>query len=485
MPPDADASRRVLIVDDNVTVHEDYRRVLTDRLTTAAPLEALEAALFDAPAAEHAEVFEVDSAYQGQEALTLVAGARTAGRPYALAFVDMRMPPGWNGLETVERLWQVDPELQIVICSAYSDHSWGDFRARLGLRDGLLFLKKPFESIEVLQCAHALTKKWHLAGRSRAYLADLESAVQARTTELQIANRRLEEEMCRRDKVEGELRLAHKLEAVGRLASGIAHELNTPVQFVSDSVNFVGEAVTDLAALIGTYQAVLGSRVAGAFPADALREVAEAEQAADVAYLLDEVPKALGRSQDGLGRIATIVRAMKDFAHPDGREMSAVDLNAGIRSTLAIARNEYKRFADVETDLGDLPRVICHGGEMNQALLNLIVNAAHAIHDVVKETGQRGCIAIRTVHEGDHVLITIRDTAAGIPPEIRDRIFDPFFTTKEVGKGTGQGLAITRSVIMDKHGGQLTFETEMGKGTTFFIRLRIDCSRHRSAEAAA
>jgi two-component system NtrC family sensor kinase len=167
------------------------------------------------------------------------------------------------------------------------------------------------------------------------------------------------------------------------------------------------------------------------------------------------------------------VRSMKEFAHPEKKEKSPVDLNQAIQNTLIIARNEYKYVAELETDFGTLPSVSCLGGEVNQVVLNMVVNAAHAIGDVVQGTERKGKISIRTRCEGEMVEIAISDTGSGIPPEIRGRIYDPFFTTKEVGKGTGQGLAIARNVVVDKHGGSLTFDTEVGRGTTFFIRLPV------------
>jgi signal transduction histidine kinase len=164
---------------------------------------------------------------------------------------------------------------------------------------------------------------------------------------------------------------------------------------------------------------------------------------------------------------------MRTFAHPDHREMAPADINHAIDTTLTIARNEYKYVADVETRFGELPPVRCYLGDVNQAILNVVVNAGHAIADVVHGSDRRGTITVRTSVEGDHVVIAIGDTGGGIPLAIRERIFDPFFTTKEVGKGTGQGLAITRSVIVTRHGGTLAFESELGKGTTFFLRLPI------------
>jgi signal transduction histidine kinase len=193
---------------------------------------------------------------------------------------------------------------------------------------------------------------------------------------------------------------------------------------------------------------------------------------------------ALDRARDGLGRVAAIVRSMKEFAHPDRKEMAQVDINQAVSSTLVIASNEYKYVAEVETDFSTLPPVNCFAGEINQVVLNLIVNAAHAISDVVKGTANKGKIRVATRVLGDQVEIAITDTGKGIPVDVRSRIFDPFFTTKEVGKGTGQGLAIARSVIVDKHGGTLHFETEVGQGTSFYIRLLIAGPEGASVAAA-
>jgi two-component system, NtrC family, sensor kinase len=190
-------------------------------------------------------------------------------------------------------------------------------------------------------------------------------------------------------------------------------------------------------------------------------------------YLLREIPEALAQTQDGVERVVTIVRAMKEFAHPDGKGMARADLNKALLNTLTVARNELKYVAEIETDFGELPMVVCSVSDLNQVFLNLLVNAAHAIADVVKDSGQKGKIRIHTESSGHQVLITISDNGAGIPESIRERIFDPFFTTKEVGRGTGQGLAIARSVI-DRHKGTVTFESEVGRGTTFFVRLPVE-----------
>jgi two-component system, NtrC family, sensor kinase len=283
-----------------------------------------------------------------------------------------------------------------------------------------------------------------------------------------------------RDAAEMELRHAQKLESVGRLAAGIAHEINTPIQFVGDNTRFLQDSFGGLQTLLAKYQELRDAAVSAAVSPEILARVRKVEEETDCAYLLEEIPKALTQTLDGVTRVATIVRAMKEFAHPEGKEMAAADLNRALLSTLTVARNELKYVADVETEFGDLPLVVCNIGDLNQVFLNLLVNAAHAIAEVVKGTGKKGKIVVRTFSEGSSILVTISDTGCGIPEANRAKVFDPFFTTKEVGRGTGQGLAIARSVVVDRHKGALTFESEVGKGTAFYIRLPIDpagCSK--------
>jgi len=286
------------------------------------------------------------------------------------------------------------------------------------------------------------------------------------------AHDRLVEESRAREQVELELRQAQKLEAIGRLAAGIAHEINTPVQFVNDSVHFVDDATRDLLALATFTQARLDELRAGAPAAEVLAMLAEAEAAADLPYVVEHLPRAVARMLDGLDRIAKIVRSMKEFAHPDLKDVVAADLNRALAATIAISAHEHKNVAEIDFVPGELPPVTCRPGEINQVFLNLLVNAAHSIGDVVGEPGARGRIEIRTWVEADHVVIAIADTGAGIADSIRDRVFDPFFTTKPVGRGTGQGLAISRNVVR-AHGGTLTFESQVGRGTTFTVRLPV------------
>ena len=267
---------------------------------------------------------------------------------------------------------------------------------------------------------------------------------------------------------------AQKLESVGRLAAGVAHEINTPVQFVSDNVQFVRASLPQIAAVIHAFRNLQQTVQSGGDVAGAASLAAAADKAADLDYIMENAPLAIESAIDGLGRIATIVRSMKEFAHPDQAAKSLADLNQAIRGTLVIAHNEYKYVAELDAQYGELPAVPCYLGEINQVILNLLVNAAHAISDVVKDTASLGKLTVRTRLDGAAVEISISDTGTGIPEAARDKIFDPFFTTKEVGRGTGQGLAIARSVIVNNHGGTLRFETECGKGTTFIIRLPID-----------
>ena len=274
--------------------------------------------------------------------------------------------------------------------------------------------------------------------------------------------------------MEVELRHGQKLEAVGRLAAGIAHEINTPIQFIGDNTRFLQDSFRDTLEMIAKYEQIYDEAAKGSPNPGLLVELDAIRQKIEWSYLRIEIPKAMEQALDGVNRVATIVRAMKEFSHVDrSAEKTAADLNKALESTLIVARNEVKYVADVQTDFGPLPPVICHLGDLNQVFLNLLVNAAHAIAEAAGPHGEKGLITLRTTCDDEFVSVSIQDTGTGIPESVRGKVFDPFFTTKEVGKGTGQGLALARAVVVDKHGGTLTFETQMGKGTTFFVRLPI------------
>ncbi|MFP5226006.1 MAG: PAS domain S-box protein [Acidobacteriota bacterium] len=279
----------------------------------------------------------------------------------------------------------------------------------------------------------------------------------------------VKEDITARRALEAELRQAQKLEAIGQLAAGIAHEINTPIQFVADNLAFLQDACRAIFPLLDFCR----SEIRTPTPRSAAR-LAEEETRCDFEFLREEMPGAIAQSLDGTSRVATIVRAMKAFSHPDLGGKDRFDLNQGIASTITITRNEWKHAAEMATDLDEsLPPVLCYPGDINQVVLNLILNAAHAIRDR-RQPDEKGRIAVRTRHRGDVAEIAVSDTGVGIPPEIQDRVFDPFFTTREVGLGTGQGLALAHSVIVRKHGGKIWFETEPGKGTTFYIQLPLE-----------
>jgi PAS domain S-box-containing protein len=275
--------------------------------------------------------------------------------------------------------------------------------------------------------------------------------------------------------LQSQLVQAQKLESIGQLAAGIAHEINTPIQFVGDNTRFLKDSFEDLQTVMNACKQVFAEAELGNDTQELIARARTAAESADVDYLSGEIPTAIEQSLDGISRVAKIVRAMKEFSHPDGDTKAPADLNKAVESTTTVARNEWKYVADLVLDLdSSLPNVICLIGELNQVVLNLLVNASHAIGDVCqKNPGTKGTIKISTRAENDYAVIRVSDSGGGIPPHVRSKIFDPFFTTKPVGKGTGQGLAIAYSVVVEKHGGTIGFETEMGKGTTFIIRLPI------------
>lgn len=280
-------------------------------------------------------------------------------------------------------------------------------------------------------------------------------------------------DISERKMLEGQLQQKQKLGSIGQLAAGIAHEINTPIQYAGDNTRFLMDSFADIAKVLQKYNELYLAIKAGSAGKNLIREVESTIEEAELDYLKEEIPKAIEQSLEGLNRVAGIVLAMKDFSYSGTGEKEATDINKCIESTIIVARNEWKYVADIKKDLDPyLPLVPCYPGEFNQVILNLIINAAHAIADAVgTSSGIKGTITVTTRYEDPWTEICISDTGSGIPERVRPRIFDPFFTTKEVGTGSGQGLAISHSVITNRHGGKIGFETEMGKGTTFRIHL--------------
>ena len=278
-----------------------------------------------------------------------------------------------------------------------------------------------------------------------------------------------------RQMMELQLRQSQKLESIGQLAAGIAHEINTPTQYVGDNTRFVKDSFAAIIKVLKSHEALLAAAKAGAVTPELLARNEEILADSDLEYLYEQIPSALNETLEGVARVSKIVGAMKEFSHPGGTEKTPADLNKAIEGTVTVARNEWKYVAEVKLELEpNLPFVPCFLGEFNQCILNLIVNAAHAIGDVVKKTPDtKGLITVQTRHDGEFVEVRVTDTGTGIPEAVRPKIFEPFFTTKDVGKGTGQGLAMIYGCIVNRHGGTATFETETGKGTTFILRLPL------------
>mgnify|MGYP000631000475 CR=1 FL=1 len=269
-----------------------------------------------------------------------------------------------------------------------------------------------------------------------------------------------------------ELMQAHKMESVGHLAGGIAHEINTPIQYVGDNLRFLKESFGKITGALNSFQELCSA----ALDIADIKELAERtrQQADDVKidFILSELPDAADEALDGAEHVARIVQAMKEFAHPGSKEPEAMQFNKAVKTTLTVSRNEWKDSAEIALDLAeDIPEITCLPGEISQVFLNLIVNAAHAIE--AKGDGAMGTITIQTSYENDMAVFRVSDTGTGIPEHVQGQIFEPFFTTKEVGKGTGQGLAIARDIVARKHGGALDFETTMGEGTTFIVKLPL------------
>ncbi|MFH0728250.1 MAG: ATP-binding protein [Pseudomonadota bacterium] len=275
--------------------------------------------------------------------------------------------------------------------------------------------------------------------------------------------------------IESSCQSGSNMAAMGQLAAGIAHEINTPAQYVSDNIHFLRDAFDGFLSALGRYQLFCQSVKSGTATSDMFRELQEALEGMDMAYLIEEVPQAIQQSLQGMERITQIIEAIRDFSHPGLMEKKAVDINQAIRNTVTVTRNIWKYACEMETVLYEnMPRVFCQPGEINQVILNLIVNAADAIKEVIGDKPhKKGIIRISTEPVDGWAEIRISDTGRGIPEPIQGKIFDSFFTTKPLGKGTGQGLALC-AAVMANHGGAIEFVTRQEIGTTFIIRLPLE-----------
>lgn len=447
--------RRILIVDDSPSIHADFRKILGGSQGESS-LEQCEAELFGepGPAGPAALPFEVDSAFQGEEGLQRIEAALEEGRPYAMAFVDVRMPPGCDGVEMVARAWQVCPDLQVVLCTAYSDYSLDEIQRDLGESERLVILKKPFDNIEVLQLAHALTEKWRLLQQARLKTEELERRVAERTRELHTANQQLRVEMAERARAEAALREAHKMEAVGQLAGGIAHEFNNLLTIIR---GYTCGLITD-----------------GAISSD------------------DQ--QALRQVDDAAARAANLTRQLLAFSRKLILQPEALNLGEVVGQIGRALRHVLR--AGVTLQILAPDHALCVRGDramLEQVMLDLTVNALDAmpqggqvtIHAAVVEAAALAPQQNPKGVTGRYACLSVTDTGCGIPAENVPHLFEPFFTTKEIGKGPGLGLATVYGIVA-QHSGWITVDSNPGQGTTFRIYLpAIECAARKMEAAPA
>ena len=435
-------NNRLLVIDDNQAIHADFRKILQPADPLAAGLESAGAALFDeAPRPAAATSFALDFALSGEAGLALVQEALAQGQPYALAFVDVRMAPGWNGIETTARICQHDADLQIVICTAYSDYSWEAMIEKLGQSDRLVILKKPFDTVEVKQLAHALTKKWELGQQVRARLDQLETMVATRTHELQTANAQLKTEMAERAQAEEALRQAQKMEAIGQLAGGIAHDFNNLLTIIRGYVECLALEIQP-----------------GAEAEEALREIDTAAT-----------------------RAAKLTSQLLMFSRKKKMQPEPLNLNAVINQLGSMLHRLLGEDIALDIQTGGLPLTI-HADPvmMEMVLLNLAVNARDAMPEGGRLSIRSESVEFKTgeihgpakVNSGSFACVCVEDTGSGIAPEVLPHLFEPFFTTKEVGKGTGLGLASAYGIVK-QHQGWIEVDSQPGCGARFKIFLPL------------
>lgn len=574
--------KSILVIDDNESIHRDFAKVFASN-STSSDLQELDAALFgDTDESPASESYDLSFASQGKEGLEVLETAMNKDQPFGAAFVDMRMPPGWNGVETIEQLWKVDPDLQVVICTAYSDKSWEEIVGQLGHSEKLLILKKPFDNIEVVQLAHSLAEKRKLLETSKRQLEkkqqelteaqrDAEVLVQSMSNALiclsedgiisrwnSVASQLFEvtsedaigqhfsslpiewvdkkavddalfdsfvlqkhaefqyidsvgvtrtivttvcpllhesksdarlvmaTDVTKQKSMQTQLDQALRMESVGQLAAGVAHEINTPMQYIGDNVRYVAKSMKKLENVFERLPELLDAEVTTERIEEIREEVLGSIKLSKIKSTLVQIPDALNDSIEGVASVSKIVAAMKEFTHPGSDQKSEVCINHVLESTITVAKNEWKYVSEIETSFEkEICKIEALPSELNQAFLNIIVNASHAISDRVSAGDiAKGMIKISTSAAADHVLVTIEDNGGGIPAAVRDKVFEPFFTTKEVGKGTGQGLSVAFTVIKKKHGGNVSFTVEEGVGTTFMVKLPKKAFEFESNESS-
>ncbi len=505
------ANRRILVVDDNPAIHSDIRKILCPRRTEDTSVSDLEGILFDeTPKSHDTLTFELFSAHQGQEALEMVRRSLQEGTPYALAFMDVRMPPGWDGIETISRIWEIDPSIQMVVCTAYSDYSWEEMRSRLGQPESLVVLKKPFDNVEVQQLAHALTRKWQLNVQAESATSQLEGVIDYMRSLLAMEKRiaamplpksgdiryagstdsaridaanghlpqspgpstlrektnsngepdgkqplsdvllhlkgTLENTFRQLRETEMQLVQAEKMASLGRLSAGIMHEINNPLNYAVTAVD-------------------LSSRYA-----DAMREDARPE------YLEN-----LKDIKGGLVRISHIVRDLREFTSPQLIPADPIDVGHSLGVALRILHVEMPEGISIENRIPAGFCVRAVSGRLTQIFLNLLHNSIDALREKHFPPGTQPQIRIDGSVEDGIQTIRIWDNGPGIPVQDHERIFDPFFTTKEVGRGTGLGLSICYRLLRDVGAG-IRVRSEPGTFTEFILAFPGEPDSRDSAQ---
>ena len=447
-PTNIQPGQRILVIDDNRAIHEDFCKILGADQAGREVLEEREAILFGEPApASRRQVFQIDSAFQGEDGLRLLQQAVESGEPYALAFVDVRMGPGWDGVETTAKLWEVDPDLQVVICTAHSDYSWDDMVDKLGHSDRLVILKKPFDNVEVQQLANALTQKWRLLQQAKVRLDVLEKSVSVRTEQLQASNAQLQAEIAERKGVESALRQSQeaimqqeRLAAVGQLSAGVAHDFNNILCIILGYSSMLLDESKDL----------------GQKRVEALKQISTAAQ-----------------------RAAHLTRQLLTFSRKQVMQPQTLEFNEVIGNVSRMLQRLVREDIGLQFHFAPKPLYI-HAdlGMIEQIVVNLVVNARDAMVRGGKLILSASAVEIDEAHREHHpearpgqfACLSVTDTGCGIPPELLLRIFEPFFTTKAVGKGTGLGLSTVYGIVK-QHEGWIEVVSEVGKGTTFKVFL--------------
>ena len=457
-----DAMNRILIVDDDATVRVSYRQVLSRR---EKPYLSQGDRLFGggkAKTEETSPLYDIREAKNGGEAVGMVREAVERGRPFELAFVDMKMP-GMNGAETAREIWRIDSGIKIVIVTAFSEVS-PDEMVQVTAREDLFYLRKPFNPEEIRQFARALCRQRDLERERDLLAAGLGEANLA----LEDMNRNLAEKVRKQAEM---LIQSEKMASLGVLVAGVAHEINNPLSFIKANLSALKQYAGSLAALIEKYEALTATLTTGKGndPAGRHGDIQDFRERKKIDVILGDLPDLLTQSLEGTERIEAIVRDLRGFSRADEGERRDADINESIDTAINIIWNEVKGRVKIVRDYGDLPAVSCFPQKLIQAVMNILINASHAVTDMGDIRIVTRQVKASTETTGS-VRIEISDTGCGMSEKDVKRVFDPFFTTKPVGRGLGLGLYITYEII-HAHGGDISVDSREGAGSTFTITL--------------